>query len=1171
MTSSGQRSRTDSVFEVPTQETEPYNQPVIIKPKQPAGAWNVGEVILDIYEVKEIAPGIPFAAGGVGIVNRVYHREWDIDLAVKSPRSEFFQTENGKRSYEKEAQTWIELGLHPNIVTCYLVRRIDEIPRLFAEFVPDGSLKDWVSSRKLYNEGQTEAAQRILDIAIQFCWGLHHAHRQGLLHLDVKPANVMMAGGIAKVSDFGLSRSLIDSRLSDTNAAKADTDTAPDDPKSRKAMILASYGNVGLTPGYCSPEQFNLVNAIKKLQFDNLPTMTVGTDIWSWAVSLLGLYTGGPPCKRGGQTARQVCESVLHEPPLRPELPEIPKAVGELLLQCFEEDPKKRPASMEEIADRLISIYADISGKAYFRHPPISAAQTPESINNQAVSMLDLNQPESAAKLFSKALTLQPWHPEVTYNQTLSSWRLNKLSDSAVIERLEMLVKMQPESSSAMYALGLVQRERGNTASAFDAFSDALEIEDRSDVRKTAAATAALAGKTVRSLDRFGIAQDGEDSVLVDRQGGYILYAADEKTLQLRSTVTGQVQHSFKVNKSAITQSGRLALSEDLLHELLIIDGDVALRRMGAAKYTCVFSNVGWQRYFVNKKQKRPLQCLCSEKKIIGQVNENGVVITDITTSTVVGELSGHNGAVTAFTMSFDGRFALTGCEDRCLRIWELPSCRCLRTLSGLRGTVEAVHFGINNCFALSLMAGGEVRLWDIAVLCTVPFHAPILLSYITSSGEISRQQYEMRNICNTIRENVTNSDYGAALENIRKAETMKGWNAARITFEADGTTDTIRRHCVRESLQSVLCTHTFQGSEEPVSAVAVSLNANIIASAGRDTKIWVWNVAEQKSSAVLQGHRDWVRSIALTSDSKFLVSGSWDSTIRIWNIQSGRCIRILDGRFKQIMKIVLNPQGTKIAAATGDGTVVLLDALSNKILNQWQAHSGIIHDMRFNRSGHYLVTGGEDNKVCLWRCGNESPVKTITVHQSPVMAVSITADASQIISGDAAGRIALWNLEDNTLLAEFYGHIGGVSALSLLPDARFLLSASKDTTVRLTRLSALPNVLKEKQIEGHPDAVTAMTLDVSGRRMVTGCEDGIVRIWELSWNFMFPGGQPMSPKAELLLRHLAMFYSADGETFPQLSEAAEKRILLEMEYRGFGMIPAATLKEKLTELGGNG
>ena len=164
--------------------------------------WKAGDVILDTYEVKQVHEG-----GGMGLVYRVHHKGWNLDLAVKSPRAEYFQSETQKENFIRECETWINLGLHPHIVSCHYVRTLGGVPRVFAEYVVGGSLKDWIDSRKLYEDGPQEALKRVLDISIQFAWGLQYAHEKGLIHQDVKPANVLMTpDGTAKVTDFGLAK-----------------------------------------------------------------------------------------------------------------------------------------------------------------------------------------------------------------------------------------------------------------------------------------------------------------------------------------------------------------------------------------------------------------------------------------------------------------------------------------------------------------------------------------------------------------------------------------------------------------------------------------------------------------------------------------------------------------------------------------------------------------------------------------------------------------------------------------------------------------------------------------------------------------------------------------------------------------------------------------------------
>jgi len=108
--------------------------------------------ILGTYHVMNDA-----ISGGMGSVWRVHHESWGADLAMKRPQPRFFAegSKERKADFIAECENWINLGLHPNIVSCYYVRDIGGVPTIFSEWMDGGSLKDAIRSGRLY-EG-TEA------------------------------------------------------------------------------------------------------------------------------------------------------------------------------------------------------------------------------------------------------------------------------------------------------------------------------------------------------------------------------------------------------------------------------------------------------------------------------------------------------------------------------------------------------------------------------------------------------------------------------------------------------------------------------------------------------------------------------------------------------------------------------------------------------------------------------------------------------------------------------------------------------------------------------------------------------------------------------------------------------------------------------------------------------
>jgi serine/threonine protein kinase len=257
-------------------------------------------------------------------------------FAVKKTR---LRDPEAQRNFFAELQTWIDLPEHPHLAACRFFRTVGDEAVVFGEFVDGGSLAEWIRQRRLTR------LEQVLDVAIQFAWGLHAAHEHGLIHQDVKPGNVLLTrDGVAKVADFGLARARV--RAGETTRGTLQT-------------ILVSAG--GMTPAYCSPEQAAGQPLSRR------------TDIWSWGVSVLEMFTGEVTW-HSGATASEVLEAYLQTGPSDRQLPTMPADLAAILQKCFHQDPSRRYPTMITVAACLRPVYERAMGKKYERQPPTAQA-----------------------------------------------------------------------------------------------------------------------------------------------------------------------------------------------------------------------------------------------------------------------------------------------------------------------------------------------------------------------------------------------------------------------------------------------------------------------------------------------------------------------------------------------------------------------------------------------------------------------------------------------------------------------------------------------------------------------------------------------------------------------------------------------------------------------------
>ena len=337
------------------------------------------DIILGTYQVSSDA-----ISGGMGSVWRVHHKDWNVDLAMKRPQPKFFSegSQQRKEDFIHECESWIELGLHPNIVSCYYVRSIGGVPSIFSEWMDGGSLKDQLRDRTLYHGEPGEILEKLLDIAIQTARGLRFSHSKDLLHLDVKPGNILMnKEGDVKLSDFGLSKA--GSKLTEGTA-----------------QAISGY-----TAEYCPDAQ------------KTSKTPSAWMDGFAWAVTILELFTGGRKWKTGQEAYRRFNEIV------RDTIIPVPKDLSALLKKCLSNCDRglrkgKDDHLFNEIESTLLRIYSVCTGSVYRNPDPDRISDKAGTLNNTALSYYDLGRKDIARDLIEKAFELDP-DPAVVYNRNL--------------------------------------------------------------------------------------------------------------------------------------------------------------------------------------------------------------------------------------------------------------------------------------------------------------------------------------------------------------------------------------------------------------------------------------------------------------------------------------------------------------------------------------------------------------------------------------------------------------------------------------------------------------------------------------------------------------------------------------------------------------------------------